>query len=161
MSGVWHESDASSEEEPNNENGNIENGVLRKIRVDEPQSSGTNTVARRSLQSNVNPEADGGGMEVNFSERTDGHTAKWLAGTWPLKQFDGNLPLNKRKAEWIRFRDQFERIVACKQPVGPAMKLTGMKIFAGDYLLSVIEMEEKAAGKSDDSYAATIARLNR
>ncbi|XP_021698197.1 uncharacterized protein LOC110676044 [Aedes aegypti] len=87
--------------------------------------------------------------------------SKWLSGSWPLQQFDGELPLNKRKAEWIRFRNQFERIVACKEPVEPVVQLTGLKIFAGSYLLSVIEAQENLLVGADNIYSATITALNR
>lgn len=88
--------------------------------------------------------------------------SEFLSGTWPLKPFDGALPTNKRKAEWVRFRDQFERIVSCKTPVGPKTRLAGMKIFAGDYLLSIIELHEKMIDQvSNDVYADTVSELNR
>lgn len=88
--------------------------------------------------------------------------SEWLSGTWPLKPFDEALPTNKRKAEWVRFRDQFDRIVSCKAPVVPGMRLTGMKIFAGNYLLSIIELHEKLIDQqSVDVYADTVIALNR
>ncbi|XP_055548094.1 uncharacterized protein LOC129731803 [Wyeomyia smithii] len=87
--------------------------------------------------------------------------AEWLSGSWPLTSFDGSLPTNKRKAEWVRYRDQFERITSCKPPVDAATKLTGLKIFAEDYLLSIIEMQQKSVPDSvEDVYQATIAALN-
>ncbi|XP_062558051.1 uncharacterized protein LOC134222922 [Armigeres subalbatus] len=88
------------------------------------------------------------------------NVTKWLSGSWPLQPFDENLPLNKRKAEWVRFRNQFERIVACKEPVGAAMRLTGLKIFAGNYLLSVIETQELLCADAGNIYSATISALN-
>lgn len=96
------------------------------------------------------------------SEKKEKTKTEWLSGSWPLKPFDGSLPTNKRKAEWVRYRDQFERIVSCKAPVSGATKLTGLKIFAGDYLLSIIEMQEKTV--TDGSaciYAATISALDK
>lgn len=89
-------------------------------------------------------------------------TTEWLSGSWPLRQFDGSLPTNKRKAEWMRYRDQFERIVSCKPPVDEETKLTGLKIFAGDYLLSIIEMQQKSVPDSSrEVYRATIKALDK
>lgn len=90
------------------------------------------------------------------------HEAEWLSGSWPLPPFDGTLPPNNRKAEWIRFRDQYIRIVSCKAPVGAATKLTGMKIFAGSFLLNIIEVQEKLISpNSADVYLDTIEAVNR
>ncbi|XP_058822568.1 uncharacterized protein LOC131684059 [Topomyia yanbarensis] len=87
--------------------------------------------------------------------------AEWLSGSWPLQPFDDSLTNNKRKAEWIRFRDQCERIVSCKAPVDSITKLTGLKNFAGNYLLTIIEMQEKLVpGGSEDIYKATLTALN-
>lgn len=69
---------------------------------------------------------------------------KWLSGPWPLKTYEGNLPINERKGEWFRFRDQFDRIISCKPEVDPITKLTGFKLHAGTYLLSIIEVQEKS-----------------
>lgn len=97
------------------------------------------------------------------SRRNDAkEKSEWLTGSWPLKQFDGSLPTNKRKAEWIRYRDQFERIVSCKARVDANTKLTGLKIFAGDYLLSIIEMQQKTVfDLTGDIYQATVMALNK
>lgn len=128
MSGVWRESDRSSDDSDTDDR-----------KVDVPLLD-TTTKARTLSQ----PKSE------------------WLSGTWPLKPFDETLPTNKRKAEWIRFRDQFERIVSCKAPVGSSTRLTGMKIFAGNYLLSIIELHEKiAVADSSDVYVDTVSALNR
>ncbi|XP_065091668.1 uncharacterized protein LOC135712642 [Ochlerotatus camptorhynchus] len=41
------------------------------------------------------------------------------------------------------------------------MQLDGLKIFAGNYLLSVIEVQENLSAGSDDIYSATVSALNR
>lgn len=104
-------------------------------------------------------ETDGGKKELeqvpgaHYADVTKKLKAEWLSGSWPLTPFDGSLPTHKRKAEWVRFRDQFERIVSCKAAVDSVTKLTGMKIFAGDYLLNIIEIQEKVvAEQTDDIY---------
>ncbi|XP_062556594.1 uncharacterized protein LOC134221418 [Armigeres subalbatus] len=62
----------------------------------------------------------------------------------------------------MRYRDQFERIVSCKPPVDEETKLTGLKIFAGDYLLSIIEMQQKSVPDSSrEVYRATIKALDK
>lgn len=127
MSGTWRESERSSSEESDTEDGGI-SSLLPAVKQEQKRPA----------------------------------TSEWLSGTWPLKSFDEGLPTNKRKAEWIRFRDQFERIVSCKAPVSPATRLTGMKIFAGNYLLSIIELHEKFLKQdSNDVYADTVSALNR
>lgn len=146
MSGIWEESDVVWEDEADEVAQAVENEIRRKIAVAATEYGGT------SSKSSVVPRTDRSHEEKK---------AKWLAGFWPLKPFNENLPLNKRKAEWVRFRNQFERIVDCKEYVGPEMQLKGMKIFAGEYLLSVIETEEKAVGATVDIYTATITRVNR
>lgn len=101
--------------------------------------------------------------ESRSEQQDGGHrmvSSKWLAGSWPLKPFDDSLATNKRKAEWIRFRDQFERIVSCKDEVDPQTKLTGLKIHAGTFLLGVIEMQEKSLRPGRDIYQSTVAALN-
>lgn len=93
------------------------------------------------------------------SEDGGQHTRKgdFLAGAWPLKPFSEDLPSNQRMAEWIRFRNQYERIAACKGEIDAEMKLLGLKVFAGSYLLNVIEVQENRAEKSGkDSYQAVV-----
>lgn len=83
--------------------------------------------------------------------------AQWLSSVWKLEPFNEKLPPSERKAEWRKFRDQFERISDCKIPVDPVTKLKGIKIYAGEYLLNIIGMQEKAiVGPVDDIYAETI-----
>lgn len=104
------------------------------------------------------------GEESGSEQQDGGHRvvpSKWLAGSWPLKPFDDSLATNKRKAEWIHFRDQFERIVSCKGRVDPQTKLTGLKIHAGTFLLSIIEMQEKTPQQGKDVYESAIASLNK
>lgn len=100
--------------------------------------------------------------EVNHEENgVKGHAkSKWLSGAWPVTPFDGTLDLNKRKAEWIRFRDQFERIVSCKESVDSKTKLTGLKIHAGGYLVDIVEMHEKQLQGNDDVYNQIVTCLN-
>lgn len=135
MSGVWQESDRSSSGDSDVEEGGHRVSILTANKL-KPTTCPTVPLKIRN-------------------------TSEWLSGTWPLKPFDETLPINKRKAEWVRFRDQFERIVSCKAPVGPSTKLTGMKIFAGSYLLSIIELHEKFADQeSADIYIDTVSALN-
>lgn len=144
MSGPWQVEDISSNEESSDELRDIENGNESRKAVVE-----------------ISVPVNSCGVAEQSEVKHEKVASKWLAGSWPLQPFDENLPLNKRKAEWFRFRNQFERIVACKEPVVPEMQLAGLKIFAGTYLLSVIEVQEKLLAGSDDVYAATVAALNR
>lgn len=142
----------------------------RYVRAPPPGWLSEDEEALDESEDNVNrPEGREGSSEMSiedesrFEEQDGGHRmvpSKWLAGSWPLKPFDDSLATNKRKAEWIRFRDQFERIVSCKGNVDPQTKLTGLKIHAGTFLLSVIEMQEKSLPPGPDSYKATIDALN-
>ncbi|XP_058128589.1 uncharacterized protein LOC131292869 [Anopheles ziemanni] len=84
---------------------------------------------------------------------------EWLSGSWPLKPFDEAVRTNKRKAEWIRFRNQFERIVECKTPVDPKTRVAGLKIFAGSYLLSIIEMQQNSLAMTTDIYSDTLQEI--
>lgn len=87
----------------------------------------------------------------------DPFQAQWLSSTWKLDSFNEKLPPSERKAEWRKFRGQFERIADCKNPVDPITKLKGMKIYAGEYLLNIIEMQEATIiGHVDDIYVETI-----
>lgn len=149
MSGLWRvskipSSEGSSEEHERVENGAMSGKAVVEIRVPNSSRSVANEEEAKQLNAKQGKAA-----------------SKWLSGSWPLQRFDENLPLNKRKAEWIRFRNQFERIIACKEQVGSAMKLSGLKIFAGNYLLSVIEIQENLLAGSDDIYSATVSALNR
>lgn len=133
MSGYWHETDASSDDDTDNNSAKIPKYDVRM---------------KKSSQSIQEPR---------IKPKTE-----WLSGSWPLKPFDGSLPTNKRKAEWARYRDQFERIVSCKAPVNEATKLTGLKIFAGDYLLSIIEMQQKLVSDSSGNvYQDTVEALDK
>ena len=67
--------------------------------------------------------------------------ARWLSGAWPISPFKEGLKINERKAEWIRFREQFLDILACKGEVDPMIKLTGLKIYGGPYLSNIIKIE--------------------
>lgn len=87
--------------------------------------------------------------------------AKWLSGSWKLDQFNDKCPITERKAEWKKYRDQFELICDCKVPVDPETKLNGMKIHAGDFLKKIIEMQEATVARDvDDIYAATVKLVN-
>lgn len=87
---------------------------------------------------------------------------QWLASFWKLDAFNDKLPPHERKAEWRKFRDQFERIADCKIPVDPVTKLKGMKIHAGEYLLKIIEMQEETIVQPvDDIYCKTVELVNR
>ncbi|XP_058064626.1 uncharacterized protein LOC131214265 [Anopheles bellator] len=79
-----------------------------------------------------------------------------LMGAWPIQPFAEGLPVQERKAEWGRFKQAFERIIECKGITSQKMKVNAMKIFAGNYLVSVIEMKE---GKESD-YKGTIRALD-
>lgn len=144
MSGYWHESDNSSSSDSDGESRS--NVVKLPVRGKKStMNNGPNVSAYVS-------SSDGDRKRMK---------TEWLSGSWPLKAFDGSLPTHKRKAEWVRFRDQFERIVSCKAAVDSGTKLTGMKIFAGDNLLNIIEMQEKlVAERANDIYEATISALN-
>lgn len=150
MSGLWHESDISSSDESGSANLNFES--VENGNVPEKTVLQDSTVGKSLCGANGTHQTKAKHGKV---------AAKWLSGSWPLKPFDESLPLNKRKAEWIRFRNQFERIAACKESVAPAMQLDGLKIFAGNYLLSVIEVQENLSAGSDDIYSATVSALNR
>lgn len=139
MSGVWHETDVSSADDTDED---VNRGVKQARGVAPTEHL-----------------AGGASNPYYAQERAE---SDWLMGSWPLKSFDGSLPTNKRKAEWIRYRDQFARIVSCKAPANAEMKLTALKIFAGEYLLSIIEMQEKLVDDADhDVYQATVSALNR
>lgn len=105
MSGRWVVTDVPAEE-------------LHRDEVSEQEASGY------FLLENVRTKENG-------ELRQD--TSKWMSGAWPVNRFDDTLPTNKRKAEWFRFRDQFERIISCKGNVDSLTKLTALKIHAGPY----------------------------
>lgn len=133
----WNSDEVSSDEGPED----IENLSQGDIESDERHNEETQVGQPESGKSTV--------------------PSKWLSGTWPLKPFDDSLGTNKRKAEWIRFRNQFERIVSCKGNVDPQTKLTFLKIHAGTFLLGVIEMQEKSIEVGRDVYESTVAALSK
>lgn len=129
-----------------------------------PEMSGVWHETEVSSADDTDGETSAGAVIPNLTSRWKDKQEKseWLTGSWPLKEFDGSLPTNKRKAEWIRYRDQFERIASCKAQVDANTRLTGLKIFAGDYLLSIIEMQQKTVTDSNgDIYQATVTALNK
>lgn len=154
MSGYWRESDVSSADEDEEDfgaSGSAENFIPPWLRKH---------AARPDASSELKPHTlfSGSGNKKNKSE--------WLSGSWPLRPFDESLPTNKRKSEWLRFRNQFERIVSCKSPVDAVTRLTGLKIYAGSYLLSIIEMLEKrissrSANDPEDVYKVIISALDK
>lgn len=150
MSGYWHVSDVSSDfDRDNNSHGNRVKNAARKEKPAKPK--------RQRVTACSSPNDDALRLDGEQKKKK----AEWLSGSWPLKAFDGSLPTHKRKAEWVRFRDQFERIVSCKAAVDPTTKLTGMKIFAGDYLLNVVEMQEKlSASKTGDIYERVVKAVD-
>lgn len=86
---------------------------------------------------------------------------KWLSGAWPLKPFNEGLPPNKRKSEWFRFRDQFQRIASMKGSVDSETMLEGLKIHAGPYLVDIIEIREKMiTERGDNIYNKVVESLN-
>lgn len=87
--------------------------------------------------------------------------AQWLASSWKLDAFNEKLPPSERKAEWRKFRDQFQRICDCKIEVDPITKLKGMKIHAGEYLLNIIEMQHSSLGTVEDVFTETIRLVDR
>lgn len=153
MSGYWRESDVSSADE-------LDDAVITPEKLLVPWLRAKTVEQNAAAGPTAKPEEPS--HECGY-RRT---RSEWLSGSWPLRQFDESLPTNKRKAEWHRFRDQFERIVSCKSPVDAITRLTGMKIFAGGYLLSIIEMQEKRLWNSEangtaDWYGTIIAALDK
>ena len=153
MSGYWRESDVSSADE-------LDDAVIIPEKLLVPWLRAKTVEQNAAAGPTAKPEEPS--HECGY-RRT---RSEWLSGSWPLRQFDESLPTNKRKAEWHRFRDQFERIVSCKSPVDAITRLTGMKIFAGGYLLSIIEMQEKRLWNSEvngtaDWYGTIIAALDK
>ncbi|XP_058452583.1 uncharacterized protein LOC131431101 [Malaya genurostris] len=146
MSGFWKESTIYPSEDSEDDLSEGQGDIVRSVQTANPRK----LAIENFTTSGVNPPV----LDENAR-------AKWLAGSWPLKPFAESLPITERKAEWIRFRDQFERIVSCKTLVDPITKLTGLKIFAGDYLLSIIELQEKLiVNHSGNVYSETILALN-
>lgn len=87
--------------------------------------------------------------------------SKWISSAWPITPFNGGLKVNERKAEWFRFRNQFEDIASCKVNVDPMTKLSGLKIYAGQYLRTIIESQiRKFPEPQDDIYSKIIESLN-
>lgn len=132
MIGDWNVIDVSPESSPRS--------VIIGDELDEHEPE--EKQEQESGKLSLNHQADGVCIEQNGVYHDA--SAKLLSGSWPIEPFDENLPTNKRKAEWFRFRDQFERIASCKSHVDQKLKLTGLKIYAGRYLLSIIEMHEKS-----------------
>ncbi|XP_055586987.1 uncharacterized protein LOC129739530 isoform X1 [Uranotaenia lowii] len=142
MSGFWHESDISLSDDSD--------GGCTPEKM--PVPAGKKSAYYKKNTSVTSVE----------QKREDNTRSDWLSGPWPLKPFNESLPPNQRKAEWFRFKGQFERIVSCKGTVDSSTKLTGLKIFAGDYLLSIIELQEKMfTGDQNEVYDYTINALNK
>lgn len=103
-------------------------------------------------------------IEGNFCRQNGGMDdakSRWLSGAWPISPFDGGVKINERKAEWFRFRDQFEDIASCKNHVDSRTKLTGLKIYAGRYLSNIIGIQMKLIKDPHaDIYFQVIEALN-
>lgn len=135
-----------SQEEPENiedENENIDKAISHTNATEEKQNGG-------------NSSRTEGKVIIDPKEKS-----KWLASTWKLEPFNEKIPTSERKAEWRKYRDQFERIADCKMTVDPETKLKGMKIYAGEYLLSIIGMQEKLIIEPvQDKYKAVVEQVD-
>lgn len=88
--------------------------------------------------------------------------SNWLSlSSWKLEPFKEKLPPTERKAEWRRFRDQFQRNLDCRSPVDPETNLKVLKLLAGCYLLKVIEMKEASLVLPvDNIYLKVVSLVN-
>lgn len=68
---------------------------------------------------------------------------KWFQSNWPIEKFNEKAPLNEKKPEWIKFRDQFNRVIKTRGAASDRQKIDALKIYAGSYLLQLISIVER------------------
>lgn len=74
------------------------------------------------------------------SKRTKGKerdSRRWFQSNWPIEKFNATLPMSEKKIEWIKFRDQFKRVIENRGEATDKMKIQAL---VGTYLLNVIKM---------------------
>lgn len=99
---------------------------------------------------------NGGKEALRFSQESN---YGWFSSK--LEAFNEKLPPSQRKAEWRRFRDQFQRIIDGRNSVGSEAKLKILKIHAGEYLLNLIEMQEATIVQPVDGiYEVVLSLVN-
>lgn len=101
---------------------------------------------------------NGGKTDADHSQESSN---AWISpNSWKLDAFDNNLKPHERKAEWRRFRDQFQWNLECRNTHNAEAKLRFLKIHAGDYLLKVIKMQEALLVPRKDVYEEMIELLD-
>lgn len=75
-----------------------------------------------------------------LNKMDDKEFANWVSTKWNLTEFDGTKPVAERKDEWLRFIEQFGRIIAVRK-LSSSQKLQALKIHAGSNLNDIIKIQ--------------------
>lgn len=99
-----------------------------------------------------------GKMSLNQMDEND--FAKWVSSKWNLKEFDGSIPVNERKNEWLRFIEQFGRIIAVRK-LSSSQKLQALQIQAGPHLNDIIQIQvQRGVVTSEENYENVLSDLH-
>lgn len=124
--------EAMSNEAETQDLGADSNAICKSNAVKSPTSSKSST----SGSDKSSDEEEDDGKEKLLSEKDK---RKWFQGTWPVEKFDEKTSIGERKAEWMKFKEQFKRVVKSKGAATDKMKINALEIYSGSYLLSVIQ----------------------
>lgn len=135
-----------------------EESDLEETAVKNNSTSVEEMIEDMKRKENNAPSQNGGNTSHHFQEYKYG----WFSSNFSkLEAFKEKLPPSQRKAEWRRFREQFQRIMDGKNSVDPETKLKILKIHAGEYLLNIIEMQEAILVLPvEDMYTEVISLVN-
>lgn len=86
--------------------------------------------------------------------------ADWVSRKWNLVEFNGTRPVSERKEEWLRFIEQFERIIAVRK-LSSSQKLQALRIHAGAILNNIIKLQiERGVVTDEENYEHVLRDLN-
>lgn len=115
---------------------------------------------QNNYSSEENDESVADSLKKNRSKKFK-HSAKWLSGNWPLKEFDGKLEIGQRKVEWHRYKEQFKRVAAVKGKAKDSIKIKCLKIYAGTFLVDVMMSLERCEPSLKRNYKQMLRSLDK
>lgn len=90
----------------------------------------------------------------------DKEFADWVSRKWNLIEFNGTRPVSERKDEWMRFIEQFERIIAVRK-LSSFQKLQALRIHAGAILNNIIKLQiDRGVVTDEENYEHVLRDLN-
>lgn len=110
-------------------------------------------------EGSIEMQSDYGDVHVEV-KMDDKEFANWVSSKWNLSEFNGTVPVSERKDEWLRFVEQFGRIIAVRK-LSFSQKLQALKIHAGPNLNDIMKMQiQRGVIAVKDNYEAVLQDLN-